>query len=86
MPCMGAAVTNPWCTPIEKHLPTPLQTVSNPTSHIHKFLHEGAQGICNTHRFFLPIAVRNLKLKARVQDLSKCSLLGTVKVIDMHVP
>ena len=23
MACMGAAVTNPWCTPIEKHLPTP---------------------------------------------------------------
>ena len=50
---MGAAVTNPWCTAIEKHLPTPLQTVSNPTSHIHKFLHEGAQGIVTRiHRFF----------------------------------
>ena len=22
----GAAVTNPWCTPIEKHLPTPLHS------------------------------------------------------------
>ena len=24
MACTGADVMNPWCTPIEKHLPTPL--------------------------------------------------------------
>ena len=26
MACTGAAVTNPWCTPIEKRLPMPLST------------------------------------------------------------
>ena len=36
MACTGATVTNPWCTPIKKHLPTLLVNHINTENTLHE--------------------------------------------------